>query len=63
MCEGYFVIYGFKPLQYGCLQTPTDPSAQDIRFDIYVWVPIVQFPGVPERAGEARRAYSASEEL
>ena len=50
----------FKPLQYGCLRTPKDPSNQDIRFDIYVWVPVLQIPGEPEQAGEARRADSAS---
>ena len=33
---------------------------QKSRSDIYVWVPILQFPGEPEQAGEARRADSAS---
>ena len=50
-----------KPLQYGCLQTPLDPKSQDSTFKrAQIMVPILQSPGEPERAGEARRADSAS---
>ena len=64
--------FSFKPLQYGCLQTPLTPSHQDLTFwadsgymGVYclwthLWVPILQSPQEPERAGEARRAESAS---
>ena len=60
--RGHTVIFGKTPYNVGVYRIPwTLCSSQDLTFiHTQLWVPILQSLWEPERAGEARRADSAS---